>query len=189
MEPLFAADPDNPYLFELKSQVLFESGRVKEAIPPARKALGLAPQEPLLRIALAQALLASDDSGADRAIAEEARTNLEIAIREDRNNPMAWHELAQAYARLGNHAMADLATAERYFAAGAVGDAKGFAMRARRKLAEGSEAWQRANDILITGGDGKPGEETRPPRDPKERKRRPGFHWNAGPDRGPFGDR
>lgn len=187
MEPLFTAEPDNPYLYELKSQILFESGRVKDALPPARKALEMAPDEPLLRIALGQALLASDETGANRAVAEEARANLEIAVRADSNNPLAWRELAQAHARLGNDAMADLATAERYFAVGAVGEAKGFAMRARRKLTEGSEAWQRANDILITGGDGKPGEETPMPRDPKKRK--PGFHWHAGPERGPFGGR
>lgn len=190
MEPLFAAEPENPYLYELKSQILFESGRVKEAILPARKALELAPDEPLLRIALGQALLASDEAGADRAVALEAKKNLEMAIREDPNNPLAWRQLAQAYARLGDEAMADLATAERYFAIGKVGDAKGFALRARRKLAEGSEAWRRANDILVTGGDGKPGEEPRMPRDPK-RKRKPGFgfEWRGGPQSPGFGGR
>ncbi|MFP3942295.1 MAG: M48 family metalloprotease [Alphaproteobacteria bacterium] len=179
LTPVFEAEPENPYLHELKSQILFESGRVKQAIPPARLALELAPDEPLLRIALGQALLASDEAGADRTVALEAKNNLEMAVREDPHNPLAWRQLAQAYARLGDEAMADLATAERYFAVGAIGDAKGFAMRARRKLKKGSEAWQRASDILVTGGDGEPGEETPMPRDPK---RKPGFNfeWRAG---------
>jgi len=75
-------------------------------------------------------------------------------------------------------------------AVGAVGDAKGFALRARRKLTKGSEAWQRANDILVTGGDGKPGEETPMPRDPK-RKRKPGFSfdWRAETQPRSFGGR
>lgn len=178
MAPLFAAEPRNPYLFELKSQILFESGRVQDAVPPARKALELAPGEPLLRIALGQALLASDESNTDEAVAEEARINLEAAVREDERNPLAWRQLAQAYARLGNEAMADLATAERYFAVGALGQAKGFALRARRKLPEGSEAWQRANDILVTGGDGDPGEETPMPRDPRRRRDGGRFQWH-----------
>lgn len=178
MKPLFAAQPDNPYFYELKAQILFESGRAPEAVPAARKATELEPDEPLLRIALGQALLASDQSETDKAIAAEAKSNLEIALRADRNNPLAWRELAVAHARLGDEAMADLATAERYFVSGAMPEAKGFALRAQRKLPKGSEAWQRANDILITGGKGDPGEETKPPKprrqppDPRTGRRR-----------------
>jgi predicted Zn-dependent protease len=49
---------------------------------------------------------------------------------------------------MGNEAMADLATAERYYNAGAMLQAAQFATRARHGLAQGSPDWQRANDIV-----------------------------------------
>jgi predicted Zn-dependent protease len=44
--------------------------------------------------------------------------------------------------------MADLATAERYYAVGAFGQAAMFANKARHGLDQGSPDWQRANDIV-----------------------------------------
>src|SRR3546814_7156120 len=38
VEALLATNPDDPYFLELEGQVLLESGRPEEAIPPLRKA-------------------------------------------------------------------------------------------------------------------------------------------------------
>ena len=53
--------PDNPWFYELKGQVLYESGKIKESIMPYRKSLSISPDEPLLMVALATALNASEN--------------------------------------------------------------------------------------------------------------------------------
>ena len=46
--------PKDPYFRELKGQMLFENGRIAEAMQPYEEAVRLAPAPPLLRISLAQ---------------------------------------------------------------------------------------------------------------------------------------
>ena len=70
------------------------------------------------------------------------------SIDLERDNAFAWYELAQAYARMGQTARAELATAERYFALYAFPQAIQFAGRAQRQLPPGSTDWQRASDII-----------------------------------------
>ena len=69
-------------------------------------------------------------------------------LQDEPDNAMAWYYLADAHARSGNDAMAALATAERYYSIRAYAQAVSFAQRAQRKLKEGTNDWQRANDIL-----------------------------------------
>src|SRR5262249_55555346 len=62
--------PNDPYFRELKGQMLFENGRIKEARQPYEDAVRLAPDAALLRIALSQVYLEmSDPSLNKRAIA------------------------------------------------------------------------------------------------------------------------
>jgi predicted Zn-dependent protease len=79
---------------------------------------------------------------------ELAKKHLKRAIQDEPDNGMAWYYLADAYSRTGNDAMAALATAERYYALRQYQQAMNFSQRALKKLAEGSNDWQRANDIL-----------------------------------------
>ncbi|MBE7220633.1 MAG: M48 family metalloprotease, partial [Caulobacteraceae bacterium] len=61
--------PTDPYLYELKGQVYFESGHPKEAEAAHAEAVKLKPGAPLLQVNLAQAILAQDDGKrADDAI-------------------------------------------------------------------------------------------------------------------------
>ena len=60
LAPLLQKDASNPYLWELKGQVLFEGGNVPDSIEPYRKALSLNPDEPQLQLELGQALLAAE---------------------------------------------------------------------------------------------------------------------------------
>ena len=57
IDALIAAKPDWPYFYEIKGQFLFESGNAADAIAPLQKAVELAPEEPLIRIMLAQSML------------------------------------------------------------------------------------------------------------------------------------
>jgi predicted Zn-dependent protease len=144
IDSLIEERPNYAYYWELKGQILVESSKPKEGVPAYRKAAELAPNEPLIQASFGAALLATED---DSVIAE-AKTHLKRALQDEPDNAMAWYYLADAYARTDNDAMAALATAERYYSIQAFPQAMQFAQRAQGKLKEGSNDWQRANDIL-----------------------------------------
>ena len=145
IDALLLEQPNNPYLWELKGQVLFENGRVKEAEAPHRKSVELKPTGSLLRVNLAQTLLAIDPkTRGDEAIAE-----LDRALVLENDNSFAWRLLSQAYDAKGEDGRARLAAAEAHFALRDEEQARIFAMRAREKLEPGSPQWRRATDIVL----------------------------------------
>ncbi len=141
---LIKADPKNAYFHELKGQILLETGSPRQAIEPLRKAVALAPKEGLIRVMLGHALVASDD---DKNL-KEAVKELTKGIGDDPDQPIGYRQLAIAYARLGDNANADLATAQGEFASGDIKSAKQYAQRAQAKLKTGSPGWLRADDIV-----------------------------------------
>jgi len=144
-DALIAEQPNNPYLWELKGQTLFESGRPAEAEPAHRRSVELMPGAPLLRVNLAQTLLAEENpQKLDDAVAE-----LHHAVNVEPDNAAAWMLMAQAYDRKNQPGMARLASAEEEFALGQLADAKIFAMRARHQLPKDSPEWRRATDIVL----------------------------------------
>ena len=144
-DALIADQPNNPYLWELKGQILFESGRPLEAEPAHRRSVELKPDAPLLRLNLAQALVAQENPQK----LEEAIAELHHAVNVEPDNAFAWMLMAQAYDRVGQPGMARLASAEQEFSLGQLSDAKVFAMRARKQLAKNSPEWRRATDIVL----------------------------------------
>jgi predicted Zn-dependent protease len=144
IDALIAAQPNNPYFFELKGQAYLDAGKVKEAAAAFRKSVGLAPSSGLLRILFGQALVASGGPGDY----DEAIKNLEVGLQSDPDSPAGFRALARAYAYKQNIAMAELATARGFLAEGNVKDAKLHAARAQAKLKYGSPAWLRADDIV-----------------------------------------
>lgn len=144
MEGLLKDEPENPYFLEMYGQINVEMGRVEEGIKPYSEAVRLLPDAPLLRVALGAAMLGTENP----RYTEPAIKELQASIDLERDNAFAWYELAQAYARLGQTARAELATAERYFALYAFPQAIQFAGRAQRQLPPGSTDWQRASDII-----------------------------------------
>ncbi len=144
IEALIEDIPDNPYFYELLGQVLFESGSVTESIPYHQKSVDLMPYAPLLRINLAQAMLATED----KRYIPQAIEHLKFAVQEEIENSFAWHQLATAYDRANQVGMANLATAERHYHNRQLGPAAQFAKRARDKLKKGTPTWQRATDIM-----------------------------------------
>ncbi len=148
VDALLTEQPDNPYFWELRGQILFEEGRPAEAIGAHRRAVELRPDAPLLRINLAHALIETHDpANLDPAIAE-----LKRATALEADNTMGWRLLSQAYASQGKEGEARLASAEMYFAAGAEVQATQFALRARDMLDPGTAEWTRAMDIVFASG-------------------------------------
>jgi len=134
--------PDNPYFYELKGQMLFENGRVDEAVAPYEKAVQLKPDTPLLRIEAAQVELETNNP----ALLPKALSKLADAVHFEGDNPDAWHFLAIAYGRSNNLGMAALALAEEGMTTGNYKTANQQADRAMKILPPGPER-QRAQDI------------------------------------------
>ena len=144
-DALIADYPNNPYLWELKGQTLFESSRVKEAEVAHRRAVELKPDAPLLQILLGQAILASED----KTRVDDAIGHLRKAMLMENDNAMGWRLLAEAYDMKGDAGQARLAIAEQDFNLGQMKDARIFAMRARDLLPKDSAEWRRATDIVL----------------------------------------
>ena len=154
-DALIAAQPKWPYFHEVKGQFLFESGSVEAAVPPLREAVRLNPEEPLIRIMLAQALLGANK----QQYVDEAITNLRTALAREDTSARGYRQLAAAYARKAEAAKAGqakqqymaqaaLASAEAYFYEGRLKEAKQQAKRAKAGFLEGTPNSIKADDIL-----------------------------------------
>jgi predicted Zn-dependent protease len=154
LDALIAAYPNSPYFHEIKGQFLFESGNVAAAVPSLRKAVELAPEESLIRIMFAQALLGAQNT----KTVDEAISNLKHALARESTSATGYRQLAAGYARKGEAAkggarqrymaLAELASAEAYFYEGQLKRAKQQAKRAKAGLIDGTPDWLRADDIL-----------------------------------------
>ncbi|MEE8189432.1 MAG: M48 family metalloprotease [Kiloniellales bacterium] len=140
---LIAERPEDPYFHEFKGQMLFESGRIAEALPEYETAVRLLPDSPQLRLALAQAQIEMNDPALDKA----ALKNLDETLRHEPRNAFAWRLAAVAHGRGGDVGMTALALAERALARRKGAEAREQAVRAQKILAEGSPAWLRAMDV------------------------------------------
>jgi predicted Zn-dependent protease len=138
---LIRDEPDNPYFWELKGQMLFENGRVIEAVAPYQRAVAL-DDAPLMRVELAQVELETGDP----TLLPKALAQLSNAIPYERDNPDAWHFLAIAYGRSNQTGMAALCLAEEALTNGDYKTAIGQAQVAQHSLPPGPHR-QRADDI------------------------------------------
>lgn len=142
-DALLAQYPDDPYFYELKGQILFESGRVADAVPEYERAARILPDSPQIALALAQAQIELNDPQTD----QRALENLAGTLRREPNNAFAWRLAAVVNGRKGDIGMTALALAERALALGHAPEARDQAARAQKILAEGSPGWLRAGDI------------------------------------------
>jgi predicted Zn-dependent protease len=144
IDGLIKEHPDDPYFHELKGQMLFENGRVQDAVAPYREAVRLAPESALLRIGLAQALIETNAPAGIR----EAIQQLQDAREREPDNATAWRLLGIAQGRAGEQGLSDLAFAEYALRVGKRGDARLYANRAKGKIAASDPGWLRLQDIL-----------------------------------------
>ncbi len=141
---VIAREPKNPYFYEIKGEFLFKSGLPHDAIPALRKALRLAPKADLIRITLAQSLIATGKKSKMR----EAITLLNKALVKEKQATNGYRQLAIAYGRTNNIPKAELASAQAYFFEGRLSDAKRHARKAKKLFKRGTSHWIRADDIV-----------------------------------------
>jgi predicted Zn-dependent protease len=151
IDDLIRAQPNNAYFWELKGQAHLESGKAREAVVALRRAVALAPSQPLIRGMLGHALVSTGDvKDAGSAIKE-----LTTASQRDTDSPEPYQHLARAYSTIGNEGMAALSAAQGYALGGAQEEAWRLARRAKAALKEGTPAWNKADEILAQPWQGK----------------------------------
>lgn len=144
IDSLLREQPGNAHFHELRGQVLLESGRAQAAVEPLRRAARASPRSGLIRAMLGQALLGSGNPAA----LDEAIRELSYAAQREKELSDPHRHLANAYARKGNIAMAELSAAQAAFLEGDLVTAQTQATRAAQKLPAGSPAKLRAEDIV-----------------------------------------
>jgi predicted Zn-dependent protease len=143
IDGLIKEGPNDPYFHELRGQILYESGRVREGVEAYERAVKLAPGEVLIRVGLAEAQLASQDPRLERA----ALDNLRAAMRLDDTYPPAWRLLAVAYGKAGDLGNSALANAEYAYLNRDVPGLRASVAQAERQLKAGTPAWLRLQDL------------------------------------------
>lgn len=143
---LIASDPDNPYFLELEGQILLESGRPADALPPLRKATQLTGNEPLIATTFGHALIATED----KDNFAEAEKVLKTSASRDRDNPFTWYQLGVVYEAKGDIPRARLASAEQQLMNMQLAEAVRSAEAAEAALPKGTPDWLRAQDIAMS---------------------------------------
>jgi len=144
VDGLVTEEPDNPYFHEIKGQMLLENGRVVDSIASYQRTVDLAPQEPLLRTALAKAQVETGN----QALLEPALDNLRASARLDPSLAETWRLLTIVNGRLGNQGQLALSQAEYSLLSDNAKAANALAKRAVDILPTGAPGWIRAQDII-----------------------------------------
>lgn len=106
IDTLIAREPENAYFHELKGQMLVDFGQLDAGVNVYQTALSLKPSTPLIRIALAHAML---EAGQD---VNAAIDHLNRAHVQEQRSPRLHRLLATAYGKQGNDVAARLHLAE-----------------------------------------------------------------------------
>ena len=138
--------PQDPYLLELKGQILYESGDLKNAIIFYKKSLDLKRENFLARIVFSKAILDLED---DEDLINIAIKNLKIALFKEKNNSQIYKILANAYQKISDDARANLSLAEFYLLKEDKDNAKKYANKAKDLFnKDNKREILRANDII-----------------------------------------
>jgi predicted Zn-dependent protease len=143
MDPLIKQSPKDPFLYELRGDILKDAGRMPEAMASYKAAVAILPWAALIRISLAQTEIEQNES----PLLADAIVNLKEAIRYESQVPFAWRELAIAYGRSDKHGLASHALAEEAILNGDYRNASRLSLRAMKVLPEGTPEWLRSQDI------------------------------------------
>ena len=143
IDRLASMRPSDPFVHELRGQILLESRNFNAAVGAYRRAAELRPRNSLILSGYGRALLAAGSHSAALDVLVRARA-------QDARDPRLLRDLSVAYARAGQNGMASVATAERYALIGRPKDAVLHAKRASGLLPTGSPGWRRAEDIVAT---------------------------------------
>ncbi|MDG2284052.1 MAG: M48 family metalloprotease [Alphaproteobacteria bacterium] len=143
LDELLAEHPNDGYFWELRGQILSESGQPLKARVAYAKALELLKSAPLVEGDLARAELAINTEESNKA----ALAHMKNAIRELDDSAFAWRQLATAQGRNNMPGQLALSLAEEALLRNRMENAVQQAKRAQHHLKRGTPGWLRALDI------------------------------------------
>jgi predicted Zn-dependent protease len=145
LDPLLKASPKDAFYNELKGQILFENGKIREALPFYNTANQLKPGEPLILIQLARTQLATED----KSLLDDAVKNFKQVVTKETDNVFAWRQLGIAYGKSGKIGLSNLALAEEAVLLKKKDDAKHFLTQAKATLPKGAPDFVRLRDLEV----------------------------------------
>ena len=144
---LIKSFPKNGYFYELKGQVLFESGQITESIKSYHEAIKFLPHTDLVKISMSTSILALRSN--DKDLVNFAIKNLKEANKTEKNSGQIFVELAKAYTKLGEIGKSYLSLAELNLLKKDYEKTKKYAKLALEKLEKNDKSNRiKAQDIL-----------------------------------------
>lgn len=143
IDGLLAEYPEDPFFHELKGQMLLENSRIAEARESYEKAVSLAPDEPLISVSLAHALVESGNP----ADLERAESVLRRALNQEPRNAFAWRLMGMSQGRRGLEGHAAYAMAEYAMLTGDPAQAAYHVGKAQRMIPQSDPLWLRLEDL------------------------------------------
>ena len=144
IDDLLKSQPNNPYFWELKGQVLLEFGQAREAVAALRRATSSVPESGLIRGLLGRALVATGD----QSLLDDGIRELTNASQREPDDVENWRQLAIAYNQKDNIGMAEFSAAQEALLMGDMQSAVNHAAKAKARLPAGSPSALKADDIL-----------------------------------------
>jgi predicted Zn-dependent protease len=151
---LIKNNPFNPFYHELLGEIYYTLGNYDLAIYEQKKTMQLLSKNNDLHLMMLGSYLLAESSK-ESIIDSISALNKSLAI--NKTNSYAWYLLAKAYALNDNLALAQYASAERYYLRKDKPLALNFAKKAIKNIDKDTVEWYRANDLiqLIIGIDEK----------------------------------
>lgn len=154
IDKLLDKNRDNPYLYELKGQILFEMGDIENATKAYKKAVTILPEAGLIQIAYAHALIEYanniENKKQQNKILEQALAALQTAKIYEKHSSKLFRFLSIVYGTLGQEGLARLNLAEEAVMQNRLEDARRQLSYARRKLSpKAKQALIRVKDLEV----------------------------------------
>jgi predicted Zn-dependent protease len=146
MNELILAEPNNPYFYELKGQMLFENGRIAEAVRAYKEAVNLFPTSSIIKLEYAIALI-NDNSGKSNSELQEAVKILQSIVYKQLDSPLIYRNLAIAYGKLGNLAYSNLMLAEGAILQNNYSEARKFIYNAKKYAKNDKKVLLKIEDV------------------------------------------
>ncbi|MFZ4761515.1 MAG: M48 family metalloprotease [Alphaproteobacteria bacterium] len=147
LQSLMEIEPKNPWFYELAGQVQLENGQHLEAVRLFGEANRYFPNQPLLQVSLAQALVEKDGGSA----LQQAELLLQQALKKEKL-PSIYRLLATIAGKQGKEGDVKLNLAEEALQMGKKSQARSLAEIAMKFFKTGSPGWLQAQDILAVAG-------------------------------------
>ena len=143
IDGLINDEPDDPYFWQIKGDMLLSKSDIHGAVEAYRTALDYLPNAPEILVAMAHAMTQRHST----EYSAEAQAALKHALTLEPQNPSAWDMLARSYAYDDNMGMSAYASAERAILTGQFADVRRYTAQAEKYIEKGTPTWIRLQDI------------------------------------------